>query len=241
METPLPRIKVKFFLTGPEGYDFDPAEITEALGITPSSARNLDDWPEAIKNPVRPLPEGYGPRISWSISTEEEASRDTNAQFERIIEIFKGKEEAINELKAKYNLTANFEIVVNMILDNGPVLGLEENSIAFIASISASVGFDYYIDPFSYEIADKYLPIGSVVRLKNGSKLLMIFGRAQIDTAKGKVFDYAGCLYPEGNISDKHSFLFNHEDIEELRYRGYDDCDEEEELNARLLEHYQQS
>ena len=240
MEASMPRIRADFCLTGSVGYDFDPAEITKALGITPSRERTLDDWPEAIRHPKKELPEGIGAAVSWEVSTEKETSWAVSNQFDELIDKLKGKEEAINKLRSKHDLKAGFNISLNMTLPDGPELFLDKDITIFIASIGASVGFDYYIDPFSYDIADKYLPIGSVVRLKNGSKLLMIFGRAQIDTAKGEVFDYAGCLYPEGNISDKHSFLFNHEDIEELRYRGYDDNDEEEELNARLREHYQQ-
>ena len=47
---------------------------------------------------------------------------------------------------------------------------------------------------------DKYLPMGTVVILKKGSKKLMIFGRKQMDTATQKEYDYISYLYPEGNI-----------------------------------------
>ena len=47
----------------------------------------------------------------------------------------------------------------------------------------------------------KYLPIGSVVILKNGRKRLMITGYAQVDLEKkDKIYDYCSCLYPEGVI-----------------------------------------
>lgn len=42
------------------------------------------------------------------------------------------------------------------------------------------------------------LPIGSVVTLKEGTKRLMIIGRLQQNVRTKKVYDYAGCLWPEG-------------------------------------------
>ena len=74
----------------------------------------------------------------------------------------------------------------------------------------------------------KYLPIGSVVLLKNGSKKIMIYGRKQLAAETGEEFDYVACLYPEGNIDDDYTFLFNHENIDEVVFAGFADEDEEE-------------
>jgi len=83
-------------------------------------------------------------------------------------------------------------------------------------------------------LISKFLPIGSVVVLKDGEKKLMIYGRCQKDTANDTVFDYVGCPYPEGNIGPETSFLFNHENIAWVHYLGYTG-DEEDAMNARLL------
>ncbi|MBE5960919.1 MAG: DUF4176 domain-containing protein [Lachnospiraceae bacterium] len=81
---------------------------------------------------------------------------------------------------------------------------------------------------------EKYLPIGSVVRLKGGTKRIMIYGRKQISADTGATFDYVACFYPEGNISNQHTFLFNHDNIEEVVFKGF--CDEEEEkFTAEVL------
>ncbi len=69
----------------------------------------------------------------------------------------------------------------------------------------------------------KYLPIGSVVLLKNGTKKVMIYGRKQIATESGKMYDYVACFYPEGNVSDDYTFLFDHENIEKVIFEGYSD------------------
>lgn len=67
------------------------------------------------------------------------------------------------------------------------------------------------------------LPIGSVVLLKEGEKRLMIFGIKQLNKGSDEVYDYIGCLYPEGHIGDDHLYLFNHEDIERIDFLGFVD------------------
>lgn len=81
---------------------------------------------------------------------------------------------------------------------------------------------------------EKYLPLGSVVLLKGAKKKLMITGFATIDTAKkDKVYDYTGCLYPEGVISTDKNILFDHSDIEKIFCIGYSD-DEQKEFSLKL-------
>lgn len=69
------------------------------------------------------------------------------------------------------------------------------------------------------------LPIGSVVLLKGGKKRLMIYGIKQTDNATEIEYDYISVLYPEGNMGEAGQYLFNHEDIEEVYFKG---CDDEE-------------
>jgi hypothetical protein len=78
---------------------------------------------------------------------------------------------------------------------------------------------------------NKYLPIGSVVLLKEGNKPLMIYGRNQINGNSNKVFSYLACFYPEGNISSDYNIFFNRIDIEKVLFRGYET---EEERLLRL-------
>lgn len=66
------------------------------------------------------------------------------------------------------------------------------------------------------------LPIGSVVLLKGGKKKLMIYGVMQSDKEQNE-HDYIGVLYPEGNIGPKAQFFFQHTDIDEVYFRGYED------------------
>ena len=67
------------------------------------------------------------------------------------------------------------------------------------------------------------LPIGSIVVMKEGSKKLMVFGVKQTNKADGKLYDYIGVMYPEGNMGEGTQFLFNHEDITEIFFKGFED------------------
>ena len=75
------------------------------------------------------------------------------------------------------------------------------------------------------------LPIGTVVVLKGGQKRLMIFGIKQDirkDDKPVEEYDYIGVPYPEGNIGTECQFLFNHEDVETVYFRGYEDIERQE-------------
>lgn len=47
-----------------------------------------------------------------------------------------------------------------------------------------------------------------------------------------EMFDYVACFYPEGNISPEYTFLFNHDDVEEVIFYGYKDEEEEKFIEA---------
>jgi len=67
------------------------------------------------------------------------------------------------------------------------------------------------------------LPIGSVVLLTESTKRVMIVGLKQRQENDEKVWDYSGCLYPEGIIDPDRLFLFNHDQIEVLFFMGFQD------------------
>lgn len=83
------------------------------------------------------------------------------------------------------------------------------------------------------------LPIGTVVLLKGGQKRLMIFGVKQKKSDTGENFDYIAVVYPEGNIGYQGQFLFNHEDIDQVCYKGFED--EERNNFIKNLEGYYSS
>lgn len=82
------------------------------------------------------------------------------------------------------------------------------------------------------------LPIGTVVLLKDGEKRLMIIGVKQTnEEGEGKEYDYLGVLYPEGFIGADFQYLFNHEDIEEVIARGFEDA-ERDSFIEKLADYY---
>lgn len=83
------------------------------------------------------------------------------------------------------------------------------------------------------------LPIGSVVLLKDGNKRIMIYGRMQkqIGVDEEILYDYVGCLYPEGNLSADSSILFNHDQIDMIFFIGFQDL-EEFRFKEKLLQIY---
>lgn len=89
---------------------------------------------------------------------------------------------------------------------------------------------------------ERFLPIGSVIKLKEGTKRLMITGFLPIEQneqGEKNVWDYCGCLYPEGLISSKNNYLFNHSQIAEVHFIGLVDEEEKsfkEKLNKAVEE-----
>ena len=81
------------------------------------------------------------------------------------------------------------------------------------------------------------LPIGSVVLLEEGKKKLMITGVKQTDNETKIEYDYIGVLYPEGSLGEKGQFLFNHKDIKEITFKGFED-DERARFLEYLAEYY---
>lgn len=80
------------------------------------------------------------------------------------------------------------------------------------------------------------LPAGSVVLLEGGEKRLMVIGVKQTKQDTGEEYDYIGLLYPEGYIDDEGLYMFNHEDIQMVYFRGYEDG--ERENFVEMLENF---
>lgn len=82
------------------------------------------------------------------------------------------------------------------------------------------------------------LPIGSVVLIGGSIKKVMIVGVAQ-KGMDGKLWDYAGVLFPEGYIDSEKLFLFNSQQVAEIYALGYQDKEQmafKEKAEAAILE-----
>lgn len=67
----------------------------------------------------------------------------------------------------------------------------------------------------------EWLPVGSVVHVRDTNRLLMIAGAMQQDDATGKLWDYMGYPFPEGNTDPKQNVLFNRKGIDGVYFIGY--------------------
>lgn len=82
---------------------------------------------------------------------------------------------------------------------------------------------------------EKFLPIGTVVRLKEAENCLMVTGFCVKKDEEEKIYDYIACMYPQGIISPDLNFLFDHVDIEEILFLGFSN-DLEKEYKKALNE-----
>lgn len=82
-----------------------------------------------------------------------------------------------------------------------------------------------------------FLPLGSIVKIRGSIRKTMIIGRGLLTAVDGKAlfFDYGGVLYPEGIMGDQIIY-FNHQDVEEVVYKGYEN--EENEQMKKQLNHW---
>ncbi len=81
---------------------------------------------------------------------------------------------------------------------------------------------------------DQILSIGSVVLLKGGTKKVMVTGYLAVNNDnQNEMYDYSGCLYPEGFLDSEQVLLFNRDQIEKVFFEGYSD-DEQKEFMKKL-------
>lgn len=86
-----------------------------------------------------------------------------------------------------------------------------------------------------------YLPLGSVVYLKEGNKKLVIVARGLVaKNGDGFIlFDYGGVPYPEGLVDDKMAY-FQQDAISKVVFEGYKDLDDEatvDKINSYVEKH----
>ena len=81
---------------------------------------------------------------------------------------------------------------------------------------------------------EKYLPIGTVCLLKGGKKRVMIIGFGiRPNENPDIIYDYLGCLFPEGVVSLEQNMVFNHDQIQTIINKGFAD-EETSKFNEML-------
>ncbi len=73
---------------------------------------------------------------------------------------------------------------------------------------------------------DNMLNIGTIVQVKKSIPPVMIIGYTVLDD--DGIFDYLGCIYPNGVFDPNHNLVFNCDDIQGVIENGYSDGTEVE-------------
>lgn len=96
---------------------------------------------------------------------------------------------------------------------------------------------------------ERFLPIGTVVLLKGGTKEVMITSycifpnnndSTNNDPQKPvkRIYEYGGCIYPEGILDSNMVCAFDHSQIEKICHVGYE-TDAQKELSQVLNSGYE--
>ncbi|MDQ8196402.1 DUF4279 domain-containing protein [Coraliomargarita sp. SDUM461004] len=121
------------------GDSFDPDELTEFLGIEPTSVSRKGER----------IPDQLPKCSSWQISTDNIKNEiiDIYEMAESIVEPLQKHHERISEAMHRFNLAAVLQVVL-WISDNEkhpmPAIGFETETIKFLAEIGASIDVDTY-------------------------------------------------------------------------------------------------
>ena len=146
---------------------------------------------------------------------------------------------------------SNYSLVIGVFANNNEELNkyLKEKETEFTSLLGIPVKIVTYSSGSIYELKNlnlpnelmnkeilkkypKYLPLGSVVLLNRGWKKVMIMGFSPINMDnKEEVYDYLGCLYPEGIMRTDMNIVFNHDDIKQIIAIGLRDDEQKEFMN----------
>ena len=78
---------------------------------------------------------------------------------------------------------------------------------------------------------NKFLPLGSVVLLKDAQRPIVIIGYTVVEEGSTDIWDYLGCAYPIGVIDPSKNLLFQRNQIEKVLHTGYTDEEGDKFLN----------
>lgn len=124
------------------GDDCDPDEITKFLGINPTR----------IEVKGEKVPDRLPRQSSWEFSTDNIVNDyiDVYNLAASIVNELKSKKDLIIEAKRRFNVSSKLQVVLKLSSNNKhstPAIGLEEDTIKFLAEIGAFIDIDTYRQP----------------------------------------------------------------------------------------------
>ena len=82
---------------------------------------------------------------------------------------------------------------------------------------------------------EDFLPLGSIVLLKDAKRYLVVIGYTVVEEGSKDVWDYLGCAYPIGVVDPTKNLLFNKDQIKEVIFTGFRD-EEGRKFRTKLTE-----
>jgi len=119
-----------------EGERIEPEIVTKKLEMTPDIIHKKG---EMLKN-NRMRKNG-----SWGIIQEFEESYDISIQLNKLIELVKGKEDKIREIKEYYDGIIIVSVVIEVENSEVPGIVIENRISALMAKLGAEIDIDIYL------------------------------------------------------------------------------------------------
>lgn len=122
---------------------FDPAYITEKMGIRPFRSCKLGD--------LRPRGGARYGFSKWSACRQEEPADDVGEQCLKIVRELREKIPVLLELKQEYDLKFDIIIVPHIYREESPVMHFDKEVIEFCYLTGTEIDVDMYIYAFEEE------------------------------------------------------------------------------------------
>lgn len=78
---------------------------------------------------------------------------------------------------------------------------------------------------------NNYLPVGTIVLLKDAKKRILIVGYLPQENGSDKTYDYSGVPFPDGLIDSRKILLFDHTQIDKICHNSIIDKEVMEMIN----------
>ena len=159
----IPQIRLCFILTKNDSSDFDRWDVTRRLKITPSETSapllskgkvfcDIDDSNDTDDLTGLTILKSSSPPYKmikhafWSVKFPKTECWELEYLLKNMEQLFCGKESDIRSVCEDYDLSADLIVRVFSESNAMPDLTISANSLAFWATMSASIGFDFYLD-----------------------------------------------------------------------------------------------
>ena len=120
-------------------------ELTEIMGVEPTSIRTKEDWPKAIKDNTS-LPEELKPRMEWGFDEKIGSCYQVEQSLLQFLDMFKGREKNIVEYCNRNKLNKTIIVVIHANEMELPEMSLSSYLISRLNKLEVELDFDIYVN-----------------------------------------------------------------------------------------------